>query len=438
MNQLQEESLSREAALEKRIPSQAQHANKNLAQINLDHPSSASTNRTRTNMIEKSTYTVKIARTQEEVQKIRDIWESMQYHPNADIDFYLTIVNSKTDIVRPYVMVLYANGDPKAMVIGRINEKIFALKIGYKTLWKPKVRALSIIYGGILGETSNSIADVIMHELMRFLDQGETDVIFFSNIQVGSTLYTLAKKKPMLLCRELITVPSLHRKMSLPDTIDEFYQKMNSKHRYWIRRVKRQLEEAYPGKVVIKAFRQIDQIDQFCRDAEKIAEKTYQRGLGAGFIDNDENRRRLDLSAHRGWLRAYILYVEEKPCAFWIGTLYKETLHLNCTGYDQNFRKHEPGMIVFMEMIRELCREGVSEIDFGFGDAFYKERFGNDKWEEANVYIYPRTIKGIALNSAKTSTTLISLLADKIINNLNLRNRLKKMWRNTFIPKGKT
>ncbi len=165
-----------------------------------------------------------------------------------------------------------------------------------------------------------------------------------------------------------------------------------------------------------------------------MACKTYQRGLGAGFINNDETRRRLQLSGDRGWLRAYILYVDGEPCAFWFGTLYKETFHLDFTGYDQKYRKYEPGTILFVTMIESLCEDEVKAIDFGFGDAFYKQRFGDSSWEEASVYIFGRTARGILLNILRTLTALIVLNAEKIVARYNLREKMKKWWRLRIAP----
>jgi hypothetical protein len=42
--------------------------------------------------------------------------------------------------------------------------------------------------------------------------------------------------------------------------------------------------------------------------AESIAEKSYQRGLGVGFANTPEVRKRLELESQKKWLRASILY----------------------------------------------------------------------------------------------------------------------------------
>ena len=47
---------------------------------------------------------VRVIRTTEEVEDIRDTWTSWQHHPNIDIDFYLTVNRLRPQILRPHVM----------------------------------------------------------------------------------------------------------------------------------------------------------------------------------------------------------------------------------------------------------------------------------------------------------------------------------------------
>ena len=77
-------------------------------------------------------YDIKIVTTVEEIETIRSTWETMQWHPNADIDHFLTVIDSQDDILQPYIITLYKNGTSAAMLIGRIENRRIELKIGYK------------------------------------------------------------------------------------------------------------------------------------------------------------------------------------------------------------------------------------------------------------------------------------------------------------------
>ncbi|MFX0196545.1 MAG: GNAT family N-acetyltransferase [Candidatus Hodarchaeota archaeon] len=379
---------------------------------------------------------IQTARNVEDIEKMRGVWEEMQWHPNADIDFYLTIVNSRQEILRPHVILLSLNGRPKAMMVGKLEERRLYFKIGYKALYCPNVRSLTIVEGGLLGDLCYHNADILVSELIDCLDRKEADIVFLSNLHIGSDLYKLAHTKPSLFRRDHLHDGYFRWKTNLPSNIDEYLQKMKSKHRYWLRRMNRLLEKEHPGKVTFKYFRDKGQVNQLCNDAEQIAKKTYQRGLSVGFIDNIENRRRMILSAERGWLRAYILYVDDQPCAFWIGTLYGKTFYLDFTGYDPNYRKYEPGTILFVKMVQDLSENSVAEeIDFGAGDAFYKRRFGEFSQKHSDVILFSPTWFGIGMNLMRTLTILSSRLAEQTLTRLNLRDKFKKLWRTHLASK---
>jgi CelD/BcsL family acetyltransferase involved in cellulose biosynthesis len=181
---------------------------------------------------------------------------------------------------------------------------------------------------------------------------------------------------------------------------------------------------------VAKGFHTGEEVASFCTDAERIARTTYLRGLGKGFYDNEEMRSRLDLAARRGWMRGYILYANEKPCAFWLGTMYQNVLYLDYTGYDSELRDFTPGHILFLKMIEHLhAQEEICGIDFGFGDADYKKRFGDRNWEESDLYLFNATPAMVMANLAFHATEFMRSAAEKTAKRLSLFGSIKKQWR---------
>lgn len=380
-------------------------------------------------------YTVKVARSVEEVESLRGAWEQMQWHPNADIDFYLTILASRDEILRPYIVQLSSSGRPKAMMIGRIVQQRLDFKVGYKTIFRPKVRVLTFIYGGLLGEQTYEEAETLVAGAMASLKRDEADVVFFNHLPLDSHIYKLTRSKLGLLWRDYFTQINLHWKMSLPDTIAEFYQNLSPKRRHEFKRKDRVLNKAHSGNVTVRCIRERHLVDRLIEDVESVARNTYQRGLETAFIANDETRRRLCLASERGWLRAYLLYVDGKPCCFWIGTLYGKTFFLDFTGFDPSFKKYEPGTLLFIKMVEDLCQNNIKEVDFGFGDAIYKQHFCDQSWKEASVYIFPPTLKGMKLNALKMLTVTVNESAKKILKGLGALERAKRIWRERFTPK---
>jgi hypothetical protein len=270
---------------------------------------------------------------------------------------------------------------------------------------------------------------ILIQEWLAALKRGEADVVSLRSINPDGDLFKLALQKPSRLCRDWVIQTQLHWKARLPETLESFLKRLNKKHRYWLRRLEKRLNTDFPDKVTYKCFADYGSIEALADDLEYIAEKTYQRGLGVGFVKDDENLRRLIFGHEQGWLRGIVLHLDSKPRAFWMGNIYKNVFHSEITGYDPEFRNYELGTLVFLKMAEYLCMEKVETIDFGLGDALYKSRFGDTHWEEGDVLIFSPTFKNIKLNLIRTLLEGSALRARRLISRLGLEQRLKTIWK---------
>ena len=101
----------------------------------------------------KAQYTVTVARTVEELAGLRGAWESLQGSAvTTDPDHYLTVLRSDPRFRMPHVLLLEEDGVPAAMVIGRIADIRVSCNFGYKTIFRPRLRALNVVYDGVLGD----------------------------------------------------------------------------------------------------------------------------------------------------------------------------------------------------------------------------------------------------------------------------------------------
>jgi hypothetical protein len=375
-------------------------------------------------------YTVKVARTVNEIKTLKSDWEKLQWHPNASYSYYLGLLEARSAIKRPHVTTLFEDGLPRAMIVGRIETGHLQIKIGYRGLWAHKLRFLSISYGGVLGDTSPFCCDMLIDELSNAIRRKEADVIYLNHLNANSPLYASAVNKCGFLCRDHFPGRSIHWQTVLPESINDVYHSLSAKRRQNLRWKARQLEKNFSGSLNISLRNVTNDVPKIVQDVETVARKSYQRSLGAGFTDDEETRQRILLLARLGWLRTYILYVGSEPCAFWMGTLFDDTFHLDYTGFDPKYRNYEPGVYLFMKMLEDLCRIGVKVVDFGFGDALYKRRFGNRSWEETSVFLFPPTCKGIALNTAKSLTAGLSEIGNRLLSRSGALQHIKTRWRN--------
>ncbi|HVB57956.1 MAG TPA: GNAT family N-acetyltransferase [Candidatus Acidoferrales bacterium] len=376
---------------------------------------------------------VKVFRHNSEIESIRPIWEGWHSHPNADIEFYNTIVRARPEVIRPHIMVAFRDDCPQAMLVGRIELKRLAIKTGYLTLFRPNVRMLTLPFGGLLGDGSDESCAALIDGVIETLRRGEADLAVFEPINTKSAFYSYVRTSPAWFCRDYIHTIQVHRSMTLFESAEAFRQSLSPKVRKNLKWQAKKMFADYSGEIRLATYGSAAELEVVFADVEEIARKTYQRALDVGFSDNSENRARLQLEAEKGWLRAYILYVANKPCAFWLGTLYKGTFHSDFMGYDPAFAKYSPGTYLVANVIDELCQakgpDKLVQLDFGLGDAQYKQVLGTNSWYESGPYIFAPSAKGLILNLVWTSSGLLDRSARRVLAATNLLPRIKKLWR---------
>jgi len=378
---------------------------------------------------------VKVLTTLEEIQAMRNVWTAMQWHPNADLDFYTLIVSVRSEVLKPYVLVVSRGDEPVAVLAGRVEEGRLEIKMGYKVLWQPRVRRITLLYGGCMGQTGEDVNRAVVKRLLQSLREQKADLLSWGGIRWKSPLQQMLSRAPAFLCRDYLARPSEHWTMDLPTSLDEFLErKMNKKHRYWAKRAMRVLEKDFPGAVRYRCVTTPEDVETLFSHTVQVARKTYQWGLGVGFQDNEENRKRLRLAAQKGWLRGYLLYLKEEPVAFWICTVYGDTVHLDFTGFDPELRKYEIGTALFLRMLGELGAQNVRHLDFGLGTAFYKERFGDGKFEETTMCVFGSSARALGLSVLRLLTGGPSELARALLLRFRLEQKVKRIWRGLVTP----
>ena len=376
--------------------------------------------------------TVKVLRTTSEVEEIRPSWGSWQGNPDADIDFYLSFFRPGTEIERPHVIVVYREGTPDAILVGRIDRRVMNFRIGYAR-FGPEANILFFVAGALRGNPSFENKELLVREICRSLSRREADVAYLNLLRIDSDLFKLAKEIPGFSCRDHFSVTQPHFTTTIPKNSDEFYRSLGPKTRQELRRKQQKLEKEISGPIRIRCFREVAEFDQAMSAAEEVAKKSYLRGLGVGFNVSPQTRAALRVKAQKGWLRTYVLYAGDRPLAFWMGDLLGGTFGGNFTGYDPDMAKYSPGMYLMTKVIEDFCNAeatDVTKIDFGPGGAPYKASLGKRDADEAPLYIFSRSWKGVKLNLLRSLTAGIHEPLKKALERTKLLGKIKKAWRN--------
>jgi len=378
-----------------------------------------------------------VLRTLAELEEIRREWQSWPGNRDSEMDTYLICLRFIPATVRPHVVVVERDGKPDAILVGRIELGHVSCHLGYLRLNLP-AKILCFVYGALRGNPSRENCDLIVASVLQSLSDREADVAYMNFLREESELCRLAKERPGALSRDYVHVTQQHYAAVLPAGVDEFYRGLSPKVRKNQKRQAKKLLDHFSGKVTVRCFRKVTEIGDLVAEVGRVASRSYQRGLGVGFFDSAGTREQLRLKAEKGWLRGYVLYLAERPCAFWIGDVNGNTFGSDYVGYDAEFANHSPGMYLVVRVIEGFCdchREGVTEVDFGTGHAQYKQVLSNQEWCETSAYIFAPTFKGVSINLLRSLIVGIDQTVKKALVRTNLLQKVKKVWRGHARPK---
>lgn len=372
---------------------------------------------------------IRIVRTPEKLEALRDTWRALQTHPNADFDYFQAVVATRDEVIEPFVLVYEENNFPRAFLVGRVEQGSMPLRLGYLNALRPRVRSLTFVYGGALGALTREVSRTLVAEVKRALARGEASVAYFNRLRADSDLASAVLEVPGLLWRDSAPESSLHWRTKLHGSYDAFYQSRSKNTRQNMRRYPKRFQERFGDKMQVHCRSEPEDTDVILSECDAVARKTYHRGLGVGFSASEGCRVLVQLGLEQRAYRSYVLAIDGEPCAFWNGLQCDGTFYTDTTGYDPAFQDHRPGLILLLEVIRDLCERGdTTEIDFGFGDAQYKRSFCDRSWEEVSIRILRPTPRILALRVLATLVSWTVSLLRRVLAQRTL-DRIKKRWR---------
>jgi len=372
---------------------------------------------------------VSVLRNADELETLRSTWERLSWNPNADFDYFLMICEVRK--LQPRILVISRGREVVAITAARIGPTTLKCSFGYKTLYAPRVRELVVSYGCLMGTITGEVASLVLKALTDLLDNGEADVLALHYMKPDSSLAQLALRYSPVWCRDFAPETIVRHTLVLPVKPADLFMNMISKHRSALRRLAKLLEKKFPGQVRVQLFRSPDEAGRFCSEAEAVSQRSYHGALGFGFVNDEENRRRALLWARKGCFLGYMMYISDRPCAYWCGGFYGSVFYPWSTAFDPDYHQYEIGTILLTRVIEDMFNQGrlVTEVDFGFGDAAYKRTFCTDHWQETSVYIFAKSSKSIGINLIRTTILRATRFARLLARRLRLEQRIKTVWR---------
>ncbi len=339
----------------------------------------------------------------DEMERFRGFWLACNPPRDSDPDFFRFLIETRPQGDTPHILILRSGGELKALLVGRLIRTRLPIKIGYFRIPSPQLRIL--IISGWLGEIDELRAALFVESLRQLLTNGEADAALLHYPELTSPLARQALAQPTFASRDHLIVREQHRVLDLPIGDKSFLASLSQNERYQQRKRDRKLAEGF-AEVRIDAFSSPEDVGILMQHAEAIAQKSYQRNIGVGFAASNDARARLEFLARVGWLRSFVLCIDDRPSAFWIGTLRKGIFVSDYMAFDPAFGGYAPGAYVTLGVIEILAKDGTDparRIDFGLGNQAYKRRLTKQAVEEALVYIFAPNFRGLTANLLRSS-----------------------------------
>jgi len=167
--------------------------------------------------------------------------------------------------------------------------------------------------------------------------------------------------------------------ISLPKTWEEYLSTLDRKLRYNIRSRARRLEQEASASVTYQRVSADDEIPDAMTDLFRLhSQARIARSSKSHFIDPQAmafHRRLAEVFHRKGWLRLYILKLDQEAIAAIYCIRYRDTVYFYQTGHDPSWGRFGPGTAIIAHGIRASIEEGAGEFDFLRGAEAYKLRW---------------------------------------------------------------
>ncbi len=215
-------------------------------------------------------------------------------------------------------------------------------------------------------------------------------------------------------------------RIRFPNNAEDYWSQFTSKRRYNFRQVVKKMGDVECVRVTEPA-----QVPEFLSAAHQISRNSWQAQYLGVRIQNDQSElRSLTFLATQQALRSYLLYSGQQPVAFVVGTQHNGHFDYAEIGYDRAFAKDSPGQVLLLKVLDDLIAHNTPRcVDFGGGDAEYKQVFSNDVERSGNVWLVPSTLRAQLTVKYLQAGTALNRTARRALEITRLKTAVRRLTR---------
>ncbi|MEX1229798.1 MAG: GNAT family N-acetyltransferase [Planctomycetaceae bacterium] len=281
----------------------------------------------------------------------------------------------------------------------------------------------------LLGRTDDpSAAEQLLAASLERLGQSRAQVVLIEDLDIASPLSQVVESHLPRTWQQFAPRgwQTRHRLFFPASERKTYWDKFSSKKRGTFRRTVKKIGDIR----VARATEPSDVVD-FLRDAHQVSLETWQsQTLGLRVKNDDRELTVFGATAALGAFRSYLLYRDEQPIAFLIGMQSHGIFLVSELGYVQSFSRFSPGQVLLHKILDDLIDDAeVAQLDFGFGDAGYKEIFGTHVSKSADIWLMPENWTTTLVRSWGRTTQSLARTSKSFAQRIGAAAALKKTLR---------
>lgn len=290
-----------------------------------------------------------------------------------------------------------------------------------------RVRGGRVLGDDLVGDRGPDSVAAFLKGVNQYLRSRRADCVRFDSIEVGSPLWDVLSTSGA--CPGVSVFypgkPQPHWTIDFPEKADDYWQKFSSKTRSTFRRKAKKLEHT------IVCFSTPDAVAPFLEQSHAVSRSTWQsKRLGLRIRNSPDELRYWTALARLGTMRCYVLAQNDKPLAFVVGVQWQGVFHYEELGYDPAFADFSPGTVLLFRLLEDLiARDTPRRVDFGFGDADYKQIFGTRQTQSGPVLLVRRGVAPMTAMWVDRVRRGASLHARNVFRRVGADRAIRKLYR---------
>ncbi|PHS14107.1 MAG: hypothetical protein COA78_06095 [Blastopirellula sp.] len=310
-----------------------------------------------------------------------------------------------------------------------LKRKTIRLPLLFSRSLSVRIQGARVVGNQVLGihqdfnpaDFRNRVAYLLQQDLLP------CDALLMEALSTQSPLYSSLIANQKTSDFDVIKLGSFqtHHKIKTCKTSSDYWSKFSSKTRYNFRRMCKRLTHD------MHCIEATNEVGTFLHTAYNISQRSWQiKKIGPRISVDKATISYFQSIAKLGALRCYQLNHLGRPIAFMIGTQWQGVFQLEEVGYDQSYAQYSPGTVLLIRSLNDMFERNCPEtIDFGFGDAKYKQLFGNDRSKSVNLLAVSNKFWiRQATHLHKMSSKMNSCLRD-LLRVTGLSNKLRQLYR---------